>query len=201
MNPLQQVGGPVPEAWMAAWEKQVLFWINGHHDPFFDPVMAFVSLVGEWGACWIALLLSLLIWGKPEHKSVAVWLGLTMLITSLCVVVPLRLLFPRDRPYEVLPEIRQMGLALSGSSFPSGHVQSAWLAAVALGGRWRGYAVPLTVFALLVSYSRLYSGMHYPLDIVAGCAIGVTAGVTMLHLRAWRRRAKQQLIPARAVPE
>ena len=179
------------QVWVYAWEKEALLWVNQYHNPVLDAAMVFISLLGEWGACWIALLLSMLLWGKPAHKAVAVRLGLAMLITSACIVVPLRFLFPRDRPYDVFPQVRQLGLALTGPCFPSGHVQSAWLVAVALAFRWRRSAPWLVLFALLVSYSRLYCGMHYPLDVIVGFLIGAAAGFVLLHVEdRLRHRAR-----------
>ena len=69
-----------------------------------------------------------------------------------------------------------MGIRWTGSSFPSGHAHSVWLATVLLGAR-RPVLLPwLIVFSLLTCYSRPYFGMHYPLDVVVGALIGATAG-------------------------
>ncbi len=187
-------------AWMLSWEKPVLDWVNGHHHPLLDGILTAASAVGEWGICWILLLAALFFWGKPEHRRVAVILGAAMLVASVCLVLPLRFSFPRDRPYMVFPEVRQLGLALTGASFPSGHAQSAWLAAVVLGAHFRRFLLPLLLFALIVSYSRLYCGMHYPLDVIAGAGIGMTVGTLTVTLarvgepRSGRSRVKTGIV-------
>ncbi len=180
-----EAGTPLSEVWMLSWEKLALTWINGHHHPLLDSILVPISFIGEWGICWIALLAALFFWGRPEHKRVAVHLGLAMLVASVFVILPLRFFFPRERPYEVFPQVRQLGLALSGNSFPSGHAQSAWLVAVVLGAHWRRLFLPLTLFALLVCYSRLYCGMHYPLDVIVGASIGIIMGSLLLHIAPW----------------
>lgn len=192
-------GAPQSETWMLSWEKLALLWINGHHHPLLDSIFVPISFMGEWGICWIALLAALFFLGGPEHKKVAMYLGLAMLVASVCVVLPLRFFFPRERPYGIFPEVRQLGIALTGNSFPSGHAQSAWLVAVVLGAHWRRFLLPLTLFALLVCYSRLYCGMHYPLDVIMGASIGISVGSLMLYIAPWlRHRAHQGMRQKRA---
>jgi undecaprenyl-diphosphatase len=178
------VGGTV---WMLPAEREALLWITGHATPWQDALFIPISLMGEWGACWLLLIAALLLWGDREHKHLGRHFGLALLVVSVCVIVPLRMLFPRERPYQTIPQVEQKGLRLEGRSFPSGHAQSAWLAAFILGRRGRRTAVGLFAFAVLMCYSRVYCGMHYPFDVVAGSLIGILAGTALLILQRGRR--------------
>jgi len=85
---------------------------------------------------------------------------------------------------------RQVGIHWTSNSFPSGHAHSVWAATVIIGGRWRRFLAPLILFALLTCYSRPYFGMHYPLDVIAGSALGVIGGFAALGVVwFWRLRA------------
>lgn len=65
------------------------------------------------------------------------------------------------------------------NSFPSGHTASAFAlaAAVAFTIRNKSYALPLLFVAMLIAYSRIYLGQHFPEDVIAGSAIGVFSAI------------------------
>ncbi len=104
----------------------------------------------------------------------------------------------RQRPYETLAEADPLLRASVGNSFPSGHAATSFAGAVIL-----AYLLPralpaLLLLATLVAVSRVYVGVHYPLDILAGAALGaLVAGIVMAALRlrprtsAGRRRSSQ----------
>lgn len=75
-------------------------------------------------------------------------------------------------------------------SFPSGHTSVAFACATVLTAIAPGLAAPLFVLAAAIGFSRLYVGVHYPLDVVGGAALGVLVGlaVTALRRRAEGRR-------------
>jgi undecaprenyl-diphosphatase len=64
----------------------------------------------------------------------------------------------------------------SSTSFPSGHSGSAAAFAVAVGDVVPGLRLPLGVAAAIVAFSRIYTGVHYPSDIVVGAVIGGLLG-------------------------
>jgi len=169
-------------------DTRALIWINSHHSALLDAVLTPVAYAGEGGALWFALCLGLLIFGKREHKVTGLVLLLSIILVDRLIAAPLGRALFRTRPYLALDGVRQLGVRWSGTSFPSGHAHSVWIAAIILGDRWRKLAIPLVAFALLTCYSRPYFGMHYPLDVIAGSAIGISAGFLVLGgRRAWKR--------------
>ncbi len=71
----------------------------------------------------------------------------------------------------------------SSNSFPSGHTASAFAFATAAGQRIPSLWLPLRGLALLVGYSRIHTGVHYPGDVVAGAIVGSACGWTVAGAR------------------
>ena len=63
------------------------------------------------------------------------------------------------------------------TSFPSGHAAAAAAFATAVAVEWPAVALPFVVFAALVGYSRVHTGVHYPFDVVGGWAVGIGMGL------------------------
>lgn len=80
----------------------------------------------------------------------------------------------RDRPYIALPGIHTPDgpVAYDPNSFPSGHAAVSFAAATAIADWSPSFALPAYGLAVLISYSRLYNGVHYPSDVLVGAALG-----------------------------
>ena len=82
----------------------------------------------------------------------------------------------RDRPYEKYPLlINPYSRPELGKSFPSGHTSTAFTLAASLSIKYPKWyvVVPAYAYAASVGYSRLYLGVHYPTDVLAGAALGI----------------------------
>ena len=148
------------------------FIAEGLKCPALDVTVPVFTTLGDVGICWIVLSIVLMVF-KPTRKAGFVAL-LSIGIGALITNVALKNLVARPRPYtytewELLIE-RQ-----SDWSFPSGHSTAAFAFATGLTlikkKAWWVY-IPAGLMAL----SRLYLFVHFPSDVLAGCAIGVLAG-------------------------
>jgi len=162
---------------LAELDRAALLWINGHHNLALDALLLPVSLAGEAGAIWVLTGLGLLIFGRGRARWTGLVLLVTMLVVDRLIAAQLAHWIDRPRPYLALEGVRQLGVTWKGSSFPSGHAHSVWIAAIVLGRQWRRLRWPLIAFAVLSCYSRPYLGMHYPSDVLAGAAMGIVAGL------------------------
>jgi undecaprenyl-diphosphatase len=70
-------------------------------------------------------------------------------------------------------------------SFPSGHAATSFAAATLLALTLPRLALPAALVALAVAFSRLYVGVHYPLDSLAGAALGMAIGATVWAVGHW----------------
>ena len=177
------------------FDDALLLWLNGLAGPRLDAFFVFLSRIGyAWGVVPfdIALSLALLAWKRWREAAFAI----VALAGSALLNLSAKQFFQRDRPSlweSIAPE--------STFSFPSGHAMgSMTLAAVLVllcwqtRWRWPMLAAALA-FTGLVGLSRLYLGVHYPSDVLAGWAAGLAwvAGsylVLFRRRRPWRRHRR-----------
>jgi undecaprenyl-diphosphatase len=108
---------------------------------------------------------------SPALVDVADRAALALIVTSLIVVIVKRAV-RRARPALDI----QASVPPDRFSFPSGHTAAAFAVAVAMSGVMPLLVPPLLVTAIIVGYGRMYLGVHYPMDVGAGAAIGLVTG-------------------------
>lgn len=166
-------------------EGAILLWIqNNLRCAFLTPVMRVITTLGNSGIFWIVLTLLLLIFKRTRRLGVhcAASMLLTLLVVNLCI----KPLAARTRPYELIQGLEILVSRPHDYSFPSGHAANSLTCA------WtifrlapKKYGVPALVLAVLIALSRLYVGVHFPTDVLAGAAIGIL--MSEIALRALRR--------------
>jgi membrane-associated phospholipid phosphatase len=101
-------------------------------------------------------------------------------ITLWLVVETVKALTVRSRPYISLTNTRLLGWKERGMSFPSGHTAQTFYLMSLLIYAFRlplGWAVMLFTLAVVVGFTRVYIGVHYPRDVVAGAILGIAWGI------------------------
>jgi undecaprenyl-diphosphatase len=140
-----------------------------------------LSWLGTGGAIWLALaLVFALLWRRP---SLIVWVGAADLIAHLSSA-ELRGAIGRPRPPRRFPEIQTLVPLPHDASFPSGHASTSFACAVVLAASTssRRLRALLLSLAALISLSRVYVGVHYPLDVIGGAALGTAIGLALVVL-------------------
>lgn len=180
-----------------AWDRSLFLVINGLHSPFFDKVMSQVSEPLTWIPVYLVLLFLLkqrfgwkgLAWSVPV-------IALMVLCSDTGSVVLFKNTVQRLRPSHVealsgsihlLTD--EKGEFLRGGSFGfvSSHASNHFAIAVFMIGvlhaSVRGLAPVLIFWAIVIGYSRIYLGVHYPGDVLVGALYGALIGwsFALLH--------------------
>jgi len=137
------------------------------------------SRAGIGGAIWLAAGAALLVARRINWKD-AGQLVLAIVMVHAVVDLALKPWFGRVRPPLAMAEVRPLADVPATRSFPSGHAANAIAAAVVLGRVWRRGRALVWVAAAFVAVARVYLGIHYPLDAVAGCVVGALCGTAAL---------------------
>jgi len=140
-----------------------------------------LSWLGNYGVVWLAIAFALaLLWRRP---SLLVWVGLADLIAYLASA-GLRAAIERPRPPLRYPQIETLVPLPHSYSFPSGHASTSFACAVVLAAATpnRRARALLIALATLIALSRVYAGVHYPLDVVGGAVLGMAIGFALVAL-------------------
>jgi undecaprenyl-diphosphatase len=148
-------------------------------NPVFDILMPLMSELGSGEGIFIMSFLVLALAKKEKKRSTLIlWAGLTLTyyVSSL-----LKDTFARPRPCAALPDVRLvMGLEKS-FSFPSTHAMQSFMAATVM-ARYFSWGAALFGVAALVAFSRVYIGVHYASDVLAGAVLGTLLGYILVRL-------------------
>ena len=144
--------------------------------------MPTLSRAGNFGAVWLVLLGVIAVFGKRAGRTAAL-AGLLAFVLGHAASDVLKEITLRPRPFASLPAVRTLVAEPGSYAFPSGHAASAFsvgtgvaLAARRSLGRVPASAWGMLVLAAAISYSRVYVGVHYPTDVVAGAGLGFACG-------------------------
>jgi len=158
------------------FDTTVFYWLNSvPHTPFLDRVFSIISGLGDAGFIWFVLGMWLVLRQEEKNHRFLFPLGIAGGFSYFFSEVVVKHIVARLRPSSVLDAAIVVGLP-SGYSFPSTHATFAFALATVLAykePRWKAY---LYLFAVLVCYSRIYLGHHYPGDVLIGGVLGWAIG-------------------------
>lgn len=153
-------------------DAAVLLWIQEYlRGPLMDAFFIFYTTLGNAGLMWLILSVVMLFFKRSRRAGATALLALAVGFVFTNVI--LKPLVCRTRPWLVVEGLTALIVENDPHSFPSGHTCAAFAATCAwrpyLSKRWGNIAL---VCAALMGFSRLYVGVHFPTDVLAGALVG-----------------------------
>jgi len=162
------------------WELTFMQWANGWlSSPVLDHTLPWFTYLGSHFAVILFIILS---WILTKQRKIFLHLVLLYAIQS-AVTYGLKFLIQRERPLLFLDVSSKISKGLGeilDPSFPSAHTVFAFMMATILAYRFPRYGIFFFVFAGMIGWTRIYLGLHYPTDVIAGALLGY--GITRLFL-------------------
>ncbi len=161
-------------------QESILLFFQNIANPFLDIFFELITMLGEKniliaGIAWM-------FWNIDKKKGFI--LSFTLLF-SLFLNAVLKISFHNSRPFEVIPEILGKRVhTATGYSFPSGHTQGAttFYLALSLILKKKWVFIPAIAISLLVALSRLYLGVHWPVDVIGSLVAGAGVAIIMYKI-------------------
>lgn len=177
--------------WLSDIDARLLLIVNGAHSPFFDSVMWCIS--GRW--IWVPFyaVLAYLLFRRMSWKRASICLvtiGLIILAADQTCATLIRPEIGRLRPVNLNNPLSSFVHVVNGYrggryGFPSCHAANTFALAVfmSLVIRHKWFTVMMFSWAFVVSYSRMYLGVHYFGDLFCGATIGSLFAVLFYYLQ------------------
>ena len=178
--------------WLITLDGAVLLWIQDHlRTPVLDSFFRFYTTLGNAGLLFLAAAAVMLCFRRTRKAGIAALLA--MAVGFVCTNLILKHLVERPRPWLDVAGLLALVEEGDPNSFPSGHTTAAFAFAGAL---WRaapdrrmGWAA--LAAAVLMGFSRLYVGVHYPSDVLTGVLVGLLSAWLACRLYTGVRQGRR----------
>ena len=164
-------------------DQTILVWIQDNlRIENLNPIVKVFTYMGNGGAVWIVICLVLT--KIKKTRKIGIYSILSLIFSLLITNLGLKLIYERIRPYEVMNNISPLIITSDPNSFPSGHTSAAF----SVGFLWAKFSkkqwikISCILQAILMGFSRLYVGVHYPSDVVAGALVGGLCSILSIKL-------------------
>lgn len=171
-------------ALLSAWDRDVFHRVATRHWPGAEPLLPRLSHSANHGLLWFGTAAGIAALGRGARSRRAAVRGVASLaLASATINTVAKRSVRRARPVlDAVPVVRRLKKQPFTTSFPSGHSASAAAFATGVLLESRGWGAAVAPVAAAVALSRVYTGAHYPSDVLVGAALGVGAAFAVRGL-------------------
>ncbi len=163
-------------------ESLLIFIQENVRTDLLTPILMLITNMGHYGAIWLVIAFILALRQSSRQQGI---LALLSILLSGGIAECIKHLVMRTRPFLQMPEIVPLGQPPTSFSFPSGHTVCAFAFTFIIWRTTTGWQRFLFMFfAVLMAFSRLYAGVHYPTDVLGGIIVAFTCSSLVCHFRA-----------------
>jgi len=162
-------------------DKELFLFLNLKlQNRFFDFLMPFITEFKNWRILFFLIMLAMLIFGRKKERIAAVLVLIVLGVADSSVNLLLKSWIGRVRPCNVFSQVHLLAGCSHSGSFPSSHAANIFAAGTILTFFYRRVWLIWLAIVVTVSFSRIYVGVHYPLDVVGGAFYGILLGTLVL---------------------
>ena len=164
-------------------DTQIFIILNQYiANPFLDVVMPVITNLNHWRIPIVIIWIYLMIRGGRRGRVAALLLIPVLALSDQMSSSVLKPLFERVRPCHVLDHVRLLVGCGGKLSFPSSHATNISAVTILFGYFYRKGTIWFISIAVLVGFSRIYVGVHYPGDVLFGFMVGSSLSILIIFL-------------------
>jgi undecaprenyl-diphosphatase len=184
------------------WDEQMLVLLNSFHTPLLDPVMLLITRTDFWIPLYAGLIYLIFTKYRKEGWLVMAGVAITILVADQTTSSIMKPFFQRLRPSQE-PGLRDIihivndyrgglyGFASSHAANTTGIALFCFL----LFRRTYKWIGLIFIWTIIMTYSRIYLGVHYPGDILVGAIVGIMSGVAGYRFYLWLKSRSRYATP------
>ena len=164
-------------------DRSLLVWLHENHISILNQIMPFITDADNWVLPILLLILYLGFFGGKKGKIALCLLIISLSLNDSICAQLLKPFFERVRPSHISIEGLNLLVSKGGKwSMPSNHASNMFSLAVILSYFYDRFKILLFLLAIMIAISRVYVGVHYPGDVIAGALVGYSISWIVITL-------------------